>query len=95
MLNIICNFSPHEIETCNDRDPSWMIRLEVINGKNLFHKRFGKNKAFTNNDNNLKRLRSLQNNLSNRNETSNILQKFLKNYLTVILARATSCYRKL
>ena len=67
----------------------------MINSKNLFHERFGKNKDFTNNDNNLKRLRSLQNNLFNRNETSNILQKFLKNYLTVILARAISCYRKL
>ena len=95
MLNIICIFSPHEIVTCDDRDPPWMIRLEVINSKNLFHEHFGKNKDFTNNDNNFKRLRSLQNNLSNRNETSNISQKFLKNYLTVILARAISCYRKL
>ena len=66
------NFIPHEIVTCDDRDPPWMTRLikKVINGKNLFYQRFVKNKDFTNNDSNLERFRSLQNNFISTTETA-------------------------
>ena len=47
---------------------------KVSNNKNLFSKLFAKNKDITNSERNLEKLRSLQNNLSNVNETSK--QKF-------------------
>ena len=49
-----------------------MTRLikKAINYKNLFYQRFVKNKDFTNNDCNLERLHSLQNNLTNTIETT-------------------------
>ena len=66
------NFIPHEIVTCDDRDPPWMTRLikKAIKGKNLFYRCFVKNKDFTNNDSNLERFRSLQNNFINTIETA-------------------------
>ena len=43
---------------------------KAISDKNLFYQRFVKNKDFTNNDINFKKLRSLQNNLANTIETA-------------------------
>ena len=72
ILNIIRNFIPHEIVTCDKRDPPWMTRLikNAIKDKNLFYQRFVKNADFANNDNNLKRFCSLQNNLTITVETA-------------------------
>ena len=72
ILNIIRNFILHKIETCNDRDPPWMTRFikKAIRDKNLLYQRFVKNTDFTNNDSNLERFRSLQNNLNNTTETT-------------------------
>ena len=72
ILHIIRNFIPHEIVTCDDRDPPWMTRLikKAIKDKNLFYQRFVKNTDFTNNDSNLERFRSLQNNLTITIETA-------------------------
>ena len=55
ILNIIRNFIPHEIVTCNDRDPPWMTRSikKAIKDKNLFYQCFAKNTDFTNNGSNL------------------------------------------
>ena len=49
-----------------------MTRLikKAIKGKNLFYRCFVKNKDFTNNDSNLERFRSLQNNFINTIETA-------------------------
>ena len=49
-----------------------MTRLikKEIKGKNLFYQRFVKNKDFTNNDSNLERFHSLQNNFFNTIETT-------------------------
>ena len=46
--NIIQNFIPHETVTCDDRDPPWMTRFikKAINGNNLLHKCFVKNRGF-------------------------------------------------
>ena len=92
ILNLICNFIPHEIVTCDDRDTPWMTRLikKAINYKNLFYQHFVKSKDFKNNNSNLERLRSLQNNLINTIETHNISQQLPKNYLTLILANGLS-----
>ena len=51
ILNVICNFIPHQTVTCDDRDPPWMTSLikKTNNDKNLFYKRFVKNPNFTNN----------------------------------------------
>ena len=72
ILNIIRNFIPHEIVACDDRDPPWMIKLikKAIKNKNLFYQRFVKNADFTNDEINLERFRSLQNNLNNAIETT-------------------------
>ena len=72
VINIIRNFIPHEIVTYDVRDPPWMIRLikKAIKDKNLFYQRFVKNTDFTNNDSNLERFRSLQNNLAITIETA-------------------------
>ena len=77
ILNIICNFIPHEIVTCDDRDTPCMTRLV-------------KSKDFKNNNSNLERLRSLQNNWINTIEAHNISQQLPKNYLTLILANGLS-----
>ena len=55
ILNIISNFIPHEIVTCNDRGPLWMTRLiiKAIKNKNLFYQLSVKNTDFTNHDSNL------------------------------------------
>ena len=55
ILNIIRNFIPHEIVTCDDRDPPWMTRSikKAIKDKNLFYQCFVKNTDFTNNGSNL------------------------------------------
>ena len=55
ILNIISNFIPHEIVTCNDRGPLWMTRLiiKAIKDKNLFYQLSVKNTDFTNYDSNL------------------------------------------
>ena len=39
ILDIIRNFIPHEIVTCDDRNPPWMTRFikKVIKDKNLFY----------------------------------------------------------
>ena len=73
VINIMHNFILHEIVTCDGRDPPWMTRLikKAIKGKNLFYQRFVKNKDFTNNDSNLERFHSLQNNFFNTIETTN------------------------
>ena len=70
--NIIQNFIPHETVTCDDRDPPWMTRFikKAINGNNLLHKCFVKNRGFGNNNSGLESLRLLQNNLSNIIETT-------------------------
>ena len=49
-----------------------MARLikKGIKDKNLFYQRFVKNTEFSNNDSNLERFRSLQNNLTNTTETT-------------------------
>ena len=80
ILNIIRNLIPHEIVTCDDRDQPWMTRLikKAITNKNLFCQRFVKNAGFTNNDNNLERFCSLQNNLNIAVETAK-QQYFAKN----------------
>ena len=72
VINIICNFIPHEIVTYDVRDPPWMTRLikKAIKDKNLFYQRFVKNTDFANNDSNLERFRSLQNNLAITIETA-------------------------
>ena len=72
ILNIIRNLIPHEIVTYDDRDPPWMTRhiKKAIRNKNLFYQRFVKNADFTNNDNNLERFCSLQNNLTIAVETA-------------------------
>ena len=72
VINIIRNFIPHEIVTYDVRDPPWMIRLikKAIKDKNLFYQRFVKNTDFTNNDSNLERFCSLQNNLAITIETA-------------------------
>ena len=66
VLNIIRNFIPHEVVTCDDRDPPWMTRLikKAIKDKNLFYQRFVENTDFTNNNSNLERFCSFQNNLT-------------------------------
>ena len=55
ILNIICNFIPQEIVTCDDRDQPCMTRSikKAIKDKNLFYQRFVKNTDFTNNGSNL------------------------------------------
>ena len=70
--NIIRNFIPHEIVISDDRGQPWMTRLikKAVKDKNLFYQHFVKNTDFTNNDINLERLRSLQNNLTNTIETT-------------------------
>ena len=82
ILNIIRNFIPHGIVTCDDRNPPthvttgthppWMTRLikKAIKDKNLFYQHFVKNTDFTKNDINLERFCSLQNNLTNTVETT-------------------------
>ena len=72
ILNIIRNFIPHEVVTCDDRDPPWMTRLikKAIKDKNLFYQRFVKNADFTNNNSNLERFCSFQNNLTIAVETA-------------------------
>ena len=59
-----------------------MTRLikKALKDKNLFYQRFVKNTDFTNNDSNLERFCSLQNNLT-------ITIKIAKIYLTLILAQ--------
>ena len=49
------------------RQPNFLKK--VIKDKNLFYQHLVKNKDFTNNDNNLEKLRSYQNNLTNTIET--------------------------
>ena len=62
---------------------------KVIKDKNLFYQRLVKNTDFTNDDKNLERFSSLQNNLTNTIETTkqNISQKLPKNHLSLILAQ--------
>ena len=67
--NIIRNFIPDEIVTCDDRVMTTLIK-KAIKDKNLFYQRFVKNTDFTNNDSNLERFCSLQNNLTNTIETA-------------------------
>ena len=71
VLNIIRNFIPHEVVTCDDRDPPWMTRLikKAIKDKNLFYQRFVENTDFTNNNSNLERFCLFQNNLTIAVET--------------------------
>ena len=68
-----------------------MIRLfkKAIRDKNLFYQCFVKNTYFANNDSNLERFCSLQNNLTITIETAKqqFLQKLPNNYLTLILAQ--------
>ena len=52
---------------------------KAINDKNLFYHHFAKNKYFTNNNSNLERLRSLQNNLTNITET--IKQQYMAQFV--------------
>ena len=72
IVNIIHNFIPHEIVTCDDRDLPWMTRLikKAIKDQNLFYQRFVKNADFTDNYSNLERSCSLQNNLTITVETA-------------------------
>ena len=49
------------------RQPNFLKK--VIKDKNLFYQHLVKNKDFTNNDNNLEKFRSYQNNLTNTIET--------------------------
>ena len=72
ILNIIRNFIPHEVVTCDDRDPPWMTRLikKAIKDKNLFYQRFVENTDFTNNNSNVERFCSFQNNLTIAVETA-------------------------
>ena len=67
--NIIRNFIPDEIVTCDDRVMTRLIK-KAIKDKNLFYQHFVKNTDFTNNDSNLERFCSLQNNLTNAIETA-------------------------
>ena len=67
--NIIRNFIPDEIVTCDDRVMTTLIK-KAIKDKNLFYQRFVKNTDFTNNDSNLERFCSLQNNLAITIETA-------------------------
>ena len=48
ILNIIRNFIPHEIATCEDRYPPWMTRLikKAIKDKNIFYQCFVKKYRF-------------------------------------------------
>ena len=72
VLNIMRNFIPHELITCDDRDSLWMTRLikKTIKDKNLFYQHFVKNTDSINNNSNLERFHSLQNNLTNTIETT-------------------------
>ena len=66
--NIIRNFIPDEIVTCDDRVMTTLIK-KAIKDKNLFYQRFVKNRDFTNSDSNLERFCSLQNDLTITIET--------------------------
>ena len=84
ILNIIRNFIPQEVVTCDNRDPPWMARLikKAIKDKNLFYQRFVKNTDFTNNSSNLERFCLLQNNLTITVETAKqqYFAKIAKNF---------------
>ena len=88
VFNIIRNFIPHEPATFDDSDPPWITShiKRISNDKNLAFKRFVNKKGFVNNSRNVERLSSLQNNLSNLNETSKqeYLLKIAKRYLTLV-----------
>ena len=67
-----------------------MTRLikKALKDKNLFYQRFVKNTDFTNNDSNLERFCSLQNNLTITIKTAKqYFTKIAKIYLTLILAQ--------
>ena len=87
-FNIIRNFIPHEPATFDDRDPPWITShiKRTSNDKNLAFKRFVNKKGFVNNSRNVERLSSLQNNMSNLNETSKqeYLSKITKRYLILV-----------
>ena len=65
ILNIIRNFIPRKIVTCDDRDTAWTRLIKkAIKDKNIFYQRFVKNVDLTNNNSNLEGFCSLQNNVT-------------------------------
>ena len=63
--NIVCNYIPHEIIICNDRDPTWIDKniKKLINDKNRAYTSYCLNENNSSTFQNLQLLQSILNSL--------------------------------
>ena len=63
--NIVCNYTPHEIIICNDRDPTWINKniKKLINDKNRAYTSYCLNENNSSTFQNLQFLQSILNSL--------------------------------